>query len=98
MPPSTIGRVKFGSFDLYVGNEAVLSGTEDDVQLSEALAALTGAVSIGGDSVTIPGDVVIQGTTKLEDSVTADNLALADGANGVLYRDLGAGNVVKVSI
>jgi hypothetical protein len=97
-PPSPLGRIKFGSAALFLGNVALLSGTEDDVQLSEALAALSGAVVIGGDSVTISGAAVVAGATELQGSVKAANLATADGAAGVLWKDGAAASVVKVSL
>lgn len=88
----------FGSWPLFLGNVALLSGTEEDVQLAEALSLMTGDVTIGGDSLTIDANAVVTGTIELQGSVKAANLATADGAAGVLWTDGAAAKVVKVSV
>lgn len=69
-----VGAIVFGGEPLTLGGEPILSGTEDDVELADALAALSGSVSMGGN---------IRFTSSIRVGSAANEVLIADTDNGI---------------
>lgn len=87
------GRIVFEGEPVTHGAEPLLSGTEDDVELVDALAALTGAVTIGGDSVNFQEGAAITFTNGSTVTVSnGSNLNVDDGSSLQLTGDSSLSN------
>lgn len=87
---------------LTVAGEPLHYGTGADVELLTALTA-EGLTLSGGNThvlgtLTVDGASTLTGAATFSAGITANFLASADGADGVLWEDASAAHVVKVSI